>query len=93
MRTAVFSTNPYDERFLTAANAAGAHEFIFVEDRLSARSALLAREFDAICAFVNDDLSAPVLMTLAAGGTKMIALRCAGACTRRVRAPWRQAHR
>ncbi len=31
-----------------------------------------------ICAFVNDDLSAPVLEALVAGGTSTVALRCAG---------------
>jgi D-lactate dehydrogenase len=78
MRTAVFSTKPYDERFLTAANASGAHEFVFFEDRLTPRTASLAASFPALCAFVNDDLSAPALETLAAGGTRLLALRCAG---------------
>jgi D-lactate dehydrogenase len=31
-----------------------------------------------VCAFINDDLSAPVLQRLAAGGTRLIALRSAG---------------
>jgi len=31
-----------------------------------------------VCAFINDDLSAPVLEHLAAGGTRLIALRSAG---------------
>ena len=31
-----------------------------------------------VCAFINDDLSAPVLERLAAGGTRLIALRSAG---------------
>jgi D-lactate dehydrogenase len=78
MRTAVFSTKPYDERFLSAANPAGAHEFVFFEDRLTPRTAALGAGFPALCAFVNDDLSAPTLETLATGGTRLIALRCAG---------------
>ncbi len=78
MKTAVFSTKPYDERFLTAANSAGTHEFVFLEDRLTSRTAMLAREFPAVCAFVNDDLSDGVLTSLSEGGTKIIALRCAG---------------
>ncbi len=31
-----------------------------------------------VCAFINDDLSAPVLERLAAGGTRLVALRSAG---------------
>ena len=31
-----------------------------------------------VCAFINDDLGAPVLERLAAGGTRLIALRSAG---------------
>jgi D-lactate dehydrogenase len=77
MRTAVFSTKPYDERFLTAANG-GRHELVFLEDRLTARTASLAAGFPAICAFVNDDLSAATLEVLAQGGTRLLALRCAG---------------
>jgi len=78
MKTAVFSTKPYDERFLTAANASHPHELVFFEDRLNPKNARLAAGFEAVCAFVNDDLSAATLETLAKGGTRFIALRCAG---------------
>jgi D-lactate dehydrogenase len=77
MNVAVFSTKPYDERFLSAA-CGPAHTLTFFEDRLNPKSAPLAAGFDAVCAFVNDDLSAPTLAKLAAGGTRLLALRCAG---------------
>ncbi len=38
----------------------------------------LAAGADAVCAFVNDDLSSPVLEALSAGGVRAVALRCAG---------------
>ncbi len=38
----------------------------------------LAERHDVVCAFINDDLSAPVLERLAQGGTRLIALRSAG---------------
>ena len=38
----------------------------------------MADGYEAICAFVNDDLSAPVLETLVKGGTTLLALRSAG---------------
>ncbi len=78
MQVAVFSTKPYDESFLKAANAAGVHEFVFFEHRLKEKSAPLAAGFPAVCAFVNDDLGAGTLEALSRGGTRLIVLRCAG---------------
>ncbi|MBX3467458.1 MAG: 2-hydroxyacid dehydrogenase [Planctomycetes bacterium] len=78
MRVAVFSTKGYDREFLTAANAPHGHELTFFEPRLGLLTAPLAHGHDAVCAFVNDTLDAPVLEALAAGGTRLIALRSAG---------------
>jgi D-lactate dehydrogenase len=78
MRVAVFNTKPYDREFLSAANAAGRHELVFLEPLLSSVTAKLAEGCRAVCVFVNDTLDAPVLETLAAGGVRLIALRCAG---------------
>jgi len=38
----------------------------------------LAEGFEIVCAFVNDSLCEEVLVELAKGGTKIIAMRCAG---------------
>lgn len=78
MKVAVFSTKPYDQEFLQAANAAHGHELVFFEPRLSYETRALAAGFPAICVFVNDQLDATVLTALAQQGTRLIALRCAG---------------
>lgn len=78
MRTAVFSTKTYDRLFLEPLAKEAGQELIFLEPRLVPETAILAAECDAVCAFVNDQLSAPVLERLAAGGTRFIALRSAG---------------
>jgi len=78
MKTAVFSTKPYDERSLTSANAEGRHDFLFLEDRLNPRNAPLAGGCEAVCAFVNDDLGAATLQVLESLGIRKIVLRCAG---------------
>ncbi|MDQ4077660.1 MAG: 2-hydroxyacid dehydrogenase [Chloroflexota bacterium] len=78
MKVAVFSTKSYDREFLKAANAEHGHELTFFEPRLSRETAALAEGFPAICAFVNDELNAEVLHRLAAGGTRLVALRSAG---------------
>lgn len=80
MKVAVFSTKPYDREFLAQANlpAGDAHELRFLEPRLGIETAALAHDAAAVCAFVNDVLDRPVLELLGAGGTKLVALRCAG---------------
>lgn len=78
MKTAVFSTKPYDRQYLAAANALGRHELHFLEPRLTLETARLAEGYPAVCAFVNDQLGAEVLATLAGGGLKFLALRSAG---------------
>jgi D-lactate dehydrogenase len=77
MRVAIFNTKAYDRRFLDAANAYG-HDLHFLEPRLDAATAPLAAGHAAVCVFVNDIVDAPVLEVLAAGGTRIVALRCAG---------------
>jgi len=78
MKTAVFSTKNYDRHFLQLAAAAAGHELTFLEPRLTPATAVLAKGYPAICSFVNDGLTAEVLAMLALGGTRFVALRCAG---------------
>lgn len=78
MKVAVFSAKPYDEDFLKKFNQPFGHELIFIENKLQADTAALAEGAAAVCVFVNDVLDVLTLQTLAKGGTKFIALRCAG---------------
>ncbi|MBC8125761.1 MAG: 2-hydroxyacid dehydrogenase, partial [Gloeobacteraceae cyanobacterium ES-bin-144] len=78
MKVTVFSTKPYDEQFLSENNSSAAHQLEFIENRLKPETAHLAAGSPAICAFVNDVLDAETLQHLATGGTKFIAMRCAG---------------
>lgn len=68
MRVAVFSARRYDQSLLTEANhanPAAGHELIFIQDRLTAETAALARGCAAVCVFVNDCVDAAVLQRLA----------------------------
>ncbi len=78
MRVAVFSSKPYDREFLAAANGAARHELVFLDVRLTQETAALASGFAAVSVFVNDRLDAATIGKLGAGGTRLIALRCAG---------------
>jgi D-lactate dehydrogenase len=80
MKVAVFSTKPYDRKFLDAANAAAGanHEWVYFDTRLEPKTASLAAGCPAVCVFVNDEVSAQTLKILAHQGTRLIALRCTG---------------
>ena len=78
MKTAVFSTKSYDREFLEAAGKAAGHELVFFEPRLTEQTCRLAEGFEAVCAFVHDELDADVLARLGQAGIRLIALRCAG---------------
>jgi D-lactate dehydrogenase len=78
MKIAVFSTKAYDQRYLSIANERHGHELVFFEPRLTTTTAPLAAGAPAVCAFVNDQLTAEVLSALAESGTRLIALRSAG---------------
>jgi D-lactate dehydrogenase len=78
MRVAVFSAKAYDRQFLDAANADFGHGIDYFDTRLDAATARLALGYPAVCVFVNDRLDAAALEALAAGGTRTVALRCAG---------------
>ena len=78
MRMILFSSKSYDQQSFLAANLPASWQTSFQEARLNLASVDLAKGCEVVCAFINDDLSAPVLRRLAAGGTRLIALRSAG---------------
>jgi D-lactate dehydrogenase len=78
MKIAFFSTKPYDRKFFDLANQDDGHEITYFETRLTRQTLKLAEGHDCACVFVNDQVDASVLIALAAQGTRLIALRCAG---------------
>jgi D-lactate dehydrogenase len=78
MKVVIFSSKPYDEQFLKKFNSGFGHELTFLSEKLTSETAHFAGGAQAVCAFVNDTLDAATLEKLASGGTRYIALRCAG---------------
>ncbi len=78
MKIAFFSTKPYENPFFEQAAQPYGHEFRFLEARLDANTAGLAKGSDAACIFVNDKADAAAIEALAQAGIRIIALRCAG---------------
>jgi D-lactate dehydrogenase len=77
MDIAIFSSKPYDRRFLAAA-APPSHPLHFIDARLTAETAVLARGASAACVFVNDVVDAAVLEQFKSLGIGLVALRAAG---------------
>ena len=85
MNLAVFSAKPYDREYLSLANTtvsddpgSATHTITFHDFALSPETVSLARGADAVCVFVNDILSEPVLRALHSDGVRAVLLRCAG---------------
>mgnify|MGYP001118883428 FL=1 len=78
MKLAVYSTKQYDKKYLDHVNERFGFDIEYFDFLLTERTAINAVNCEAVCIFVNDDASRPVLEILHAQGVKIIALRCAG---------------
>ncbi|GIW41514.1 MAG: lactate dehydrogenase [Candidatus Binatia bacterium] len=78
MKVAFFGSKPYEREFFDAENRRFGHQIVYLEPRLDESTAVLAASFPAVCIFVHDRADERTLGKLAAGGTRLLALRCAG---------------
>lgn len=78
MRIAFFDTHRFDRAAFERNNAAFGHALEFLEPRLTARTASLAKGCEAACSFVNDEVGADAIAVLAREGVKLLLLRSAG---------------
>jgi len=78
MKIAFFDVKPYDRQSFESVCCPEGVDFKFFEAKLNLDTVQLAKGFDCVCIFVNDNASAPVIDALYEMGVKAIALRCAG---------------
>lgn len=78
MHVKFFSAKPYDIRSFDEAGASRGIAIEYLTERLNRETAILAKNASAVCIFVNDIADRTVIEALAGGGTRLIALRCAG---------------
>ena len=83
LKIAFFGTKDYDRTFfseLVKDKGEGTYnsDIKYFTSQLGPETASLAKGYDAVCAFVNDDISRPVVETLHECGVKLILMRCAG---------------
>lgn len=77
MKVIVFSAHRFEKDFLLMANQQR-HELVFVDGSLSLYTSPLAKGFDTVSVFVNDDGSTHIVEELNKIGVKNIVLRSAG---------------
>ena len=83
LRVAFFGTKDYDRIFfseLSREKGEGTYnvDIKYFNSRLTIESANLAKGYDAVCIFVNDEAPREVIEILSECGVKLILLRCAG---------------
>lgn len=78
INVAFYDVKPYDLEYFNLINDKFKFSIKYIEGRLNANTAILADGCNAVCAFVNDDVSADVIDRLSGIGIKLIAMRCAG---------------
>lgn len=78
MKILFFNAKPYDKIWFKPLAEKMNYQIKFRSVRLDEDSAGLAKGYDAICAFVNDDLNKNVINELIDAGIKGILMRCAG---------------
>lgn len=78
MRITFFGTKPYDRIWFEPLSADYGVELHFVESRLNRETAVLARDCEGVCIFVNDTADEPTIEALYELGVRVIFLRCAG---------------
>ena len=78
MKIGFFSAKHYDMQHFNRTNANFGMQIEYFDVRLSMQTVKLAIGFEVVCAFVNDSLCEEVLVELAQGGTRILAMRCAG---------------
>ena len=75
-KIAFYDAKPYDKIWFDALNTN--YRIDYFESKLNGKTAVLARGYDGVIAFVNDMLDKSTVNALYEGGVRAVALRCAG---------------
>jgi len=78
LNIAFYDTRTYDRDSFTDTNKSYLYNIDFFDFHLNEKTALTAKGYEVICAFVNDTINSKVIATLKDCGVKLIAMRCAG---------------
>lgn len=76
-KVAMFDTKPYDKFWFDKLNN-DRYEMHYFEGKLTKDTVSLTKEYEVVCAFVNDDINGEIIEQMAENGVKLLAMRCAG---------------
>ncbi len=77
-RICFFDTKPYDKIYFDMFKDKFGFEIDYFEPKLNAATAIMARGYEVVVAFVNDTIDAKTIDILYNEGVRLIAMRCAG---------------
>ena len=89
-KIAFFDAKTYD--IMTFNNVNKDYEIHYFEDKLNIKTVILAQGMDAVCAFVNDEISKEVIEKLDEYKIHLVALRCAGFNNVDIEAAYKKVH-
>ncbi|OQA92241.1 MAG: D-lactate dehydrogenase [Elusimicrobia bacterium ADurb.Bin231] len=78
IKLAFFDAKPYDIEFFNIENAKYGYHIKYFLNRLNSDTVAMSQGFNAVCIFVNDNVTKDVVKILLKNKIKIIALRCAG---------------
>ncbi len=78
MRIMFYDTKPYDKIWFQPMGEELGYKIKFQEVKLNEDTAVLAKNYNAVCIFVNDDAGKETIQVLKEIGVQTILLRCAG---------------
>lgn len=78
IKMAFFDTKPYDKIWFDKLKDEYDIKIKYYESRLTRDSVVMAKDYDGVIAFVNDDIDKETIDTMSQMNMKLIALRCAG---------------
>ena len=78
IKVAFFDTKPYDKIWFDKYKNDYDISIKYFDTKLYDDTSIMAKGFDAVCVFVNDDINKDVVNSLYENNVKIIALRCAG---------------
>lgn len=78
MKIMFYDSKPYDKIWFQPMGEEMGFKLKFQEIKLNEDTAILARNYDAVCIFVNDDANQATIQVLKEAGVRTILLRCSG---------------
>ena len=77
-KIAFFDAQPYDKKWFDRLSEEYDFKIKYFDNKLNPDTASMCKGYDAVCAFVNDDVNSQVIDTLYENNIGILAMRCAG---------------